>query len=456
MTVITSSPKQKRFPEGPKNPALIQTLKGIFAPFKSLEVNYQKYGDIYSGKTIGFPSFVVLSNPQAIQELFTADPNYFDIGKGNWTIKPLLGEHSLVLLDGQKHAETRKLLMPPFHGERMKSYGQIIIDTTKNAIADWEIDKPFILREYTQEISLRVIIKAIFGLNRGEKYDRLVQLLTSWLDIFNSPLKSAFLVLPWLQKDLGGLTPWSRFIKEKQSIYAILTEEINQRRNNPEMLGEDILSLMLSVRDEGGNPMEDREIKDELMTMLFAGHETTASSLAWAFYWIHYHQDVKEKLLAEMNAIEDFSDPNAIAKLPYLSAVISETLRINPVVLFTFGRILKKPLEMMGYSFEPGTMLIPCIYLTHRREDIYPDPESFKPERFLERQYSPYEYLPFGGGNRRCLGYAFALFEMKLVIATILSKVELELLDRHPLKSSRRGVTFTPSGGVKMALKSVY
>ena len=455
MTVITSSPKPPKIPTGPKTPPFIQTITSIFAPFKSLEVNYQKYGDIYSGKAMEFASFVVLSNPQAIQQVLTADPNLFEIGKVNWIVKPLLGENSLVLLDGKEHKKRRKLLMPPFHGERMKSYGQIIYDTTQKAIGEWKIDKPFIVRQYTQEISLRVIIKAVFGIDKGEKYESLIEILKSWLDILNSTLKSAFLFLPWLQKDLGFLTPWGRFLREKQLIYDILAEEINERRNNPELLGEDILSLMLSVRDEDGEPMRDEEIKDELMAMLFGGHETTASSLAWAFYWIHSLPEVKEKLMAELNAIEDFTDTNAITKLPYLSAVVAETLRIHPVILFTFGRQLKEPFEMMGYRFEAGTMFVPCIYLTHRREDIYPEPEKFKPERFLERQYSPYEYFPFGGGNRRCLGYAFALFEMKLVLATVLSKVELKLLDKHPAKPSRRGIAFTPSGGVKMALKSI-
>ncbi|MDJ0714443.1 MAG: cytochrome P450 [Prochloraceae cyanobacterium] len=452
MTATASSTKPKKILDGPKAPAFVQTMKALIYPFKSLEVNCQKYGDIFSGKSIGFPSFVMLSNPQAIEQVFTADPDLFEIGKGNFTVKPLLGENSLVLLDGKEHKKTRKLLMPPFHGERMKSYGQIICDTTEKAIANWEINKHFIVRKYTQEISLRVIVKAVFGIDRGEKYESLIELITSWLDIFNSPLKSFFLALPWLQKDLGLLTPWGRFLQERKLIYDILAEEINERRNNPELLGEDILSLMLSVRDEDGEPMRDEEIQDELMTMLFGGHETTASSLAWAFYWIHSLPEVKEKLMEELNAIADFSDTNAIAKLPYLSAVVAETLRISPVLLFTFGRRLKEPWEMMGYRFEAGTMFVPCIYLTHYREDIYPEPHKFKPERFLEKQFSPYEYFPFGGGNRRCLGYAFALFEMKLVLATVLSQVELKLLEQRPVTSSRRGITFSPSGGVKMSL----
>lgn len=454
MTLTASSPKQKKLPLGPKTPALIQTINDLFNPFKSLEFNYQQYGDIYRTKRIGNPNLVVLSNPKAIQEVFTAEPYLFEIGKGNWTVKPLLGEKSLLLLDGEQHAKTRKLLMPPFHGERMKIYGQIIIDTTKNTLSRWEIDKPFILRQSTQEISLRVIIKAVFGIDKGEKYDRLIELLTSWLDIFNSPLKSAFLLFPWLQNDWGGLTFWSKFLREKHLIHQILTEEINERRKADKLTGEDILSLMLSVKYEDGNPMKDEEIKDELITILFTGHETTASSIAWAFYWIHYLPEVKEKLLAELKEIDDFFDTNAITKLPYLSAVVAETLRINPALLFAFTRRLKEPCSMMGYNFQPGTIFVPCIYLTHYREDIYPEPKKFKPERFLARQFSPYQYFPFGGGNRRCLGSAFALFQIKLVIATILSQVELQLLDKHPLKPSRRGLTFTPSGGVKMALKT--
>ncbi|MDJ0714169.1 MAG: cytochrome P450 [Prochloraceae cyanobacterium] len=449
---IPSSSKEKKILDGPKTSAFIQTIKSFFYPFKSLKINYRKYGDIFSAKGIGDPPLVILSNPQAIEQVFTRDQNLFEVGKGNLAAKPLLGENSLVLLDGKKHQKNRQLLMPPFHGERMKSYGQLICQIAEKVISDWEIDKPFIIRDYTQKISLRVIVQAVFGVNKGKKYEELIKLIADWLNIFNSPLKSAFFAFPWLQKNLGFLTLWAQFLQQKQRIRTILAEEINEKRNNPELLGEDILSLMISVKDEDGEPMGDEEIKDQLMTILFGGHESTASSLAWAFYWIHFCPEVKKKLMEELNAIEDFKDTNAITKLPYLSAVVAESLRITPVNLFTFARQLKEPLEILGYKFDPGTMLVPCIYLTHYREDIYPEPHKFKPERFIEKQFSPYEYFPFGGGNRRCLGSAFALFEMKLVLATVLSKVELQLLEKRPVKSSRRGMTFTPYGGVKMSL----
>ncbi|MGK7876784.1 MAG: cytochrome P450 [Xenococcaceae cyanobacterium] len=457
MTLLTSSQAKAKLPDGPRTPVFIQTIQALVDQFGLLERTHQKYGKIfYFPKSLGFPPFVIFSDPKAIEKVFTAPPNLFEVSQQTFVpIKVLLGDNSLVLLDGVKHEKARKLLMPPFHGERMRSYGSTIFEVTKQVIAPWQVGQPFCLRDYTQEISLRVILRTVFGLDEGERYKQLRQVLISWLDIFNSPFKSFSLFFPLLQKDLGAWSPWGQFVRQKRLIHEILQAEIDRRRNEPNNWGEDILSLMLSARDEEGQPMSDAEIRDELMTMLFAGHETTANSLAWAFYWIHYLPEIRQKLMAELNSLNDNADSNTITKLPYLSAIISETLRIYPVVVFVV-RQLKEPFEIMGYTFEPGTSLFSCIYLTHHREDIYPESKKFKPERFLEKQFYPYEYLPFGGGNRRCLGYAFALFEMKLVLATVLSQVELELLDKHPLKPVRRGITFTPSGGVKMALKTRY
>jgi unspecific monooxygenase len=202
----------------------------------------------------------------------------------------------------------------------------------------------------------------------------------------------------------------------------------------------------MSARDQNGQPMTDTELRDELMTLLTAGHETTASALSWALYWIHSLPEVHHKLLQELDAFDD-ADLSGIAKLPYLSAVCQETLRIYPIAMLAFARVVKSPFQFMGYDLEPNTLLAPCIYLTHHREDLYPEPKLFKPERFLERQYSTYEYLPFGGGNRRCIGVALALFEMKLVLATILSRSQLQLVENSQVKPMRRGVTLAPSGG---------
>ena len=454
MTTTIPSNK-KELPRGWKLPSFILSMQSLIDQFGLLDKTQEKYGDfVYTPKSLGFPPYVILSNPQAIEEVLTANPKKFEVGqRASFSVRALLGDNSLVLLDGIEHKRQRKLLMPPFHGERMKSYGNTIIDVTQKAIAPWEVGKPFVIRDYTQDISLRVILRTIFGLAKGERYERLRKILVSWLDIFNHPLNSFFLFFRILQQDLGPWSPWGKFVRQKQAIYEILDSEINHRRDNPETLGDDILSLLLSARYENDEPMSDQEIRDELMTMLFGGHETTANALAWAFYWIHYLPEVKAKLMAELNSLDGNLDFNTIMKLPYLNGVVSETLRIYPVIVF-LARHLKEPLEIMGYQIEAGTTLFPSIYLVHQREDIYPEPKKFKPERFLERQFSPYEYLPFGGGHRRCLGYAFALFEMKLVLATILSEVELELLDNRPLKPLRRGIAFSPAGGVKMAVKS--
>ena len=440
-----------KLPPGSKAPAIVGMVEALIDQFGTLEKYQRKYGEIFYGKKSSLmPPYVIFSNPQAIEKVFTADPNLFEIGKQSTApVRVLLGDKSLVLLDGVEHKQHRKLLMPPFHGERMKSYGQTMIDVTKEVISHWQVGQTIRIRDYTQEISLQVILRTIFGLKDGQRYDRLKTILVDWLNTFNTPLNSFFLFFPALQKDLGKLTPWGKFLQQQRQIKEILQDECDRRRNNPDLMGEDILSLLLEARYEDGQPMSDESIRDELLTMLFAGHETTASSLAWSFYWLHRLPEVNRKCRAELDTLAIDADFTKIAQLPYLSAVVSETLRLNPVVVFV-GRQLTQPFELMGYQLEAGTSLFPSIYLTHQREDIYPEPEKFKPERFIARQFSPYEYLPFGGGNRRCLGYAFALFEMKLVLATIMSQAKLELLDNRSLKPGRRGFTFTPEGGVKM------
>jgi cytochrome P450 family 110 len=239
----------------------------------------------------------------------------------------------------------------------------------------------------------------------------------------------------------------------RQQIDKLIYAEIAERKAEVNSSRTDILSLMMATRDEAGEPMTDVELRDELMTLLIAGHETTATSLTWALYWIHKHPEVQEKLLQELETLEEPLEDNAIFRLPYLNAVCSETLRIYPVAINTLTRLVKSPLKLGGYEFAPGTLLIPSVYLTHHREDLYPDSFAFQPERFLERQFSAFEYLPFGGGNRRCLGMAFALFEMKLVLATVVANWEMELTDSQRVQPVRKGLLFGPKGGVQMVIK---
>ena len=445
-----------KLPDGPTTPRylrILRTLQWIFQPLDVLEERAQRYGDTFAlGKNRSTP-LIYVSNPEAIRQILTADPEMFESGRANKPLQFLLGENSLILLDGRKHQRQRRLLMPPFHGERMRAYGKLICDITEQVMNQWKMGEPFYVRSAMQEISLRVILSAVFGLDKGQRFDQLRQLLSSLLDVIGSPLTSSFLFFPSLQKDLGSWSPWGRFLRQKQQINQLLYDEIQQRREQVDPSGDDILSLLLSARDEAGQPMTDEELRDELLTLLFAGHETTASALSWALYWTDHLPEVRDRFLSELDTLSPDTDPTTIARLPYLSAVCQETLRIYPIAINPFPRTLKAPMEMMGYQFEPGTTLLISIYLTHHREDIYPEPKRFKPERFLERQFSPYEYLPFGGGNRLCIGMAFAQYEMKLVLATILSRYDLKLLDSRPVKPARRGFTVAPPSSMRMVVK---
>lgn len=444
-----------RLPDGPKTLPFLQRLQWIFRPLETLDYRAQKYGDTFRVLGKKLPPLLYFSSPHALQTIFNADPEQLNSAEGNEILKPLLGEHSLILLDGKRHQRQRQLLMPPFHGERMRAYGQIICAITEQVISQWNPSKPFVVRPAMQEISLRVILSAVFGLHSGSRAEQLRQLLSSMLDSFSSPLSSTFLFYQFLQRDLGPWSPWGHFLRQRQQIDQLLYAEIAERRAQADPDREDILALLLEARDEAGQPMTDVELHDELMTLLFAGHETTASSLAWALYWIGHLPEVRDKLLAEIDSLDPNSDPSAIVRLPYLTAVCQETLRLYPIALNAFPRIVKQPMELMGYKLEPGTILIASIYLAHQREDVYPEPKQFKPERFLERQFSPYEYLPFGGGNRRCIGLAFAQFEMKLVLATILSRLQLALVDQRPIKPVRRGLTLAPPSHLRMVVTSI-
>ncbi len=378
----------------------------------------------------------------------------FDAGRGQQILKPLLGENSLILLDGDRHKRDRKLLMPPFHGAKVKAYGDTICQITREVSNTWQPQQPFLASEAMAEITLEVILQTVFGLREGDRYQQLKSLLIALLDATGTPLSASMLFFPWLQKDWGSWSPWGKIMRQRRQIYNLLQQEIEERRGQPETAGDDILSLMLSARDEDGQAMTDIELKDELMTLLVAGHETTASVLTWALYWIHKLPEVKDKLLTELAGFEEGTDCMAAAHLPYLTAVASETLRIYPIAPITSPRIATQKVTIIDHAFPPETVLAPSMYALHHREDLYPEPKQFKPERFLERQFSPSEFMPFGGGNRRCLGYALAKLEINLVLATILKHCSLRLADEQPVTPRRRGVLVAASSGIPLVLKS--
>lgn len=445
-----------KLPNSPEMPKFMQLVQWIYNPLQLMEASAKAHGDCFTLWLTQKQPMVFLSNPQAIQELFTKPLEQLDARASAQVLQPLLGENSLLLLSGETHQRQRKLLTPPFHGDvsrqdsssqRMSVYGDIITNITKEVISNWKIKEPFSVRDSMQEIALQVILQAVFGLHEGERYTQLQKRLCGILDLTGSALRSTLSFFPALQIDLGRWSPWGNFLRQREEIDKLLYAEIQDRRDRPDPSRTDILSLMMTARDENGESMTNVELRDELMTLLVAGHETTASALTWALYWIHQTPQVHEKLLAELDNCGKNGDLNAINRLPYLTAVCQETLRIYPIGMTTIPRIVRTPIEIAGREFAPGTLLMGCIYLIHRRPDLYPQPQEFRPERFLEKQYSLYEYLPFGGGSRRCLGMAFALYEMKLVLATVLANLDLALVDNYPVKPIRRGVTLAPSGG---------
>jgi unspecific monooxygenase len=443
-------------PPTPKAPAWMQKAHWVANPVGYMESAKRQCGDIFTAKVgpQGTP-LIYIDNPQGIQQILTKDTKELTApGSVNGLLQPLIGDYSVILLDGASHKRQRQLLMPSFHGERLRSYGDLICNLAQQVMGRFSVDASFFARPAMQEISLLVILQAVFGVTQGERYERLKDLTSQLMDFFSSTAKSSFLFFPILQQNLGPWSPWGRFLHVREEIDKLIYAEISDRRQQDNSQRTDILSLMMSATDESGEGMSDRELRDELLTLLFAGHETTATSLSWALYWTHRYPSVLAQLQEEIASLGNHPDPMQIIRLPYLSAVCNETLRLYPVAILTFPRVVPEntSFHLMGYDIPAGTLLMGCIYLAHQREDIYPQPKQFQPERFLERQFSAYEFLPFGGGVRRCIGAALAQMELKLVLATVLSNYQLVLAEKKPVRPQRRGVTLAPETGIRMKL----
>lgn len=437
-----------------KQSSLKQKIQWVAKPDKYMDAAVKLAPDMFIADIAGGDGYVFINHPEAMRQMITSDrQKYFASGKDNQLLRPLVGDNSLFLIEGDRHKQRRKLLLPPFHGERMQSYGKLICDLTHNIMGKLKPDEAFAARPVTQEVSLQVIFEAVYGLQDNERSLELKHRIAKLANIFESPLTSAFLFFPWLQQDLGGWSPWGNFLRQRQAIDEAIYQELATRRTQDNSDRQDILSLLISARDEQGEALKDIELRDELMTLMLAGHETTATAIAWGLYWIHRDPKIKAKVETEIASLGKDPDPMAVAKLPYLDAVCKETLRIYPVAMLTFPRVVQEPSELLGYKLETGQVLMGCIYLLHQREDLYPEPQKFQPERFLERELSAHEFFPFGGGERRCIGEALAKFEMKLVLATIIDHYDLELMDNQPEIPVRRGVTLAPKAGVRMIFK---
>lgn len=443
--------------EEPKTPALLQTLQLIANPTKFIAKCASQYGDTFTLRVLGLnsPPVVFFSQPQAIKEIFALPLEQFDFKKATHVFKPLMGEQSLILQEGKSHQRQRQLMLPPFHGDRMKAYGQTICQITHKVVEQWTAGESIAINHFLPDITLQIILQVVFGINPGERYDKLKIMLSSLLEDITTPWYSSLFFFPPLQQDLGAWSPWGHYIRRLKQIDNLIYAEIAQRRLENDLSRTDILSMLMSARDENGQSMTDIELRDQLVSLLLLGYETTAGALAWAFYLIHSHAQVLDKLRHEIDSLGDHPQPEAIATLPYLTAVCQESLRIHPIALICTPRMVKESVQVTGYSFCAETIIVPCIYLAHRRTETYPQPEKFQPERFLNQKFSPFEYLPFGGGSRGCIGAAFSLYEMKLVLASVLSRFELALANQRPVYPVRRGITIVPSSsGVQMVVKA--
>ncbi|MDR9403746.1 MAG: cytochrome P450, partial [Halothece sp. Uz-M2-17] len=386
----------------------------------------------------------------ALETIFTAPSGQFQLGKITHVFRPFTGDKSLIMLNGKDHLRQRKLLIPPLHGKRMHFYQNVICELTEEVLPTLPKNQPFSSRKLMAQITLKVILRVVFGLKEGSRCQKLEKLISELLEAITNPLYSSLFFFPPLQIDLGKYSPWGHFVRKQSAIDNLIYAEIQDRRQQDYSQQTDILSLLLSAEDENGNGMSDQELRDQLITLLFLGHETTASSLAWMFYWVYSSPDVWSKLCTEMQPFGSSPSPQALINLPYLEAICKETLRLYPIALISQPRVVRETIQLHYQSFSPETILVPCIYLAHHREETFSDHHRFRPERFLENQFSAYQYFPFGGGNRACIGAAFSLYEMKLIFGTIFANLQLKLASQPPVQPVRRGITIVPSGGVML------
>lgn len=440
-------------PPGPAAPAIVQTARLVLRPFETLTSCARRYGDCFTLRLIGGRTTVVVSHPDAIRDVHAGDPDTFRGGEAAARIlEPLLGRQSLLVSDGVRHERKRRLMSPPLHGERVQVYGRLVQEITADLLSTWPLGRPFPIQGAMQAITLEVILRAVFGVDQGSALALLRQRLLHFLALADGP-GAAFIVVPPLQIELGGLTPWGQYVRRARAVDEILYGEMARRRAVGTAGRVDILSLLLDARDEQGEPMSDQELRDEMFTLLMAGHETTATSLAWAFWQILRHPEVHERLRTELSSVcgDGPLEPGQIGRLEYLDAVVKETQRLTPVISFT-GRLLRAPARIGGHDLPAGVVVSPAIYLTHRRPDLWPEPERFRPERFLGLRPNPSQFFPFGGGVRRCIGAAFATLEMKVALAEVMRRTTLRIAPGYRPRVVQRAVTHAPSQGMPVVL----
>lgn len=399
-----------------------------------------RYGDMFRIRIAYEGDWVILADPEAIKQVFTGDPKVFHAGEGNEILAPLLGRNSLLVLDEKRHMSQRRLLLPPFHGERMQAFGQTMAEIAEREIASWPTGAPYELRPRMQAMTLDIILRTVFGVGEREaaKLADLREALRDFLDMTTNPR----FLLPLLAAGPSRLRRIPAFRRRIDRVDALTYREIRERRAERDVAErDDVLSMMIGATHEDGTPMSDEEMRDELLTLLVAGHETTATSLAWAVERLARHPDKLERLRAE---VEEGGEE-------YLTATIQETLRLRPVISIVL-RKLSEPVEIGGCELPAGVSVAPCVYLVHRNPEVYPEPQAFRPERFLEKPPATYTWIPFGGGVRRCLGASFAQFEMTVVLKELVRRRQIRPADPKPERIFRRAITETPRHNARVIL----
>ncbi|MDE3070700.1 MAG: cytochrome P450, partial [Acidobacteriota bacterium] len=436
-------------PPGPRMPSTLQLVGTWTRPTAFLERCRARYGKRFTLRFPVQPPFVVLSDPGEIKELFTAPADVLHPGEGAQLLEPIVGANSVILLDEQPHLEQRRLMLPAFHGERMEGLASLMRDLAEEEMASWQVDgegREIELHSRLQRLTLEIILRTVFGLRRGSRLEELRGLLTASLGFTENPL--SLIPLPAgspLTAALSRVGPLGRLAKLTARADALIFALIDERRRTGDEGGTDVLSLLLAARHEDGSPMSPQELRDELMTALVAGHETTASQLAWAFAELAHAPAVQERIAEESRRGEGEE---------CLTATINEVMRRRPVLPNAEPRLVKKPVRIGGFAYEPGVVLTANAHLVHHDPEIYPEPYVFRPERFLGRQPGTYTWLPFGGGRRRCLGASFALMEMRVVLASALSRFRVEPAAERPEPPRRRSITISPARGAHVVLRT--
>ena len=422
-------------PEGPRAPSAWQTFAWQTRPIPYLERCRARYGKTFTLDLLGIDPFVMMSRPEDIKAVFTAPPDVLHSGEGSSVLLPVVGPNSILLLDEDRHMAQRKLMLPAFHGEKMEALRGLVTDVAGSEVDGWTTGSPVPLHPYMQKLTLEVILRAIFGLDRGERLERLRVLVGEMTKFAMSPIS----LIPPLQR-FGRLFPAvGDFLDVRGQADEEIQALIDERRADPGDR-DDVLSMLLLARHEDGSPMSDVELRDELMTLLVAGHETTATELSWAFERLLRNRDALAKLTADVDSGED----------AYVTATIRETLRRRPVLSIAGPRRVVAEIEVDGRTYGPGCHLVPNAYLVHHDPEIYPQPYAFRPERFLGKAPSTYTWIPFGGGVRRCIGAPFAELEMRIVLEEILTRFDIRPAGRRAEGIARRNVTFSPRHGTRI------